>query len=342
MHEHRLQISYILLLLAVVGILNFLIFLPYFPVLFLAVVFAVVLKPLAHRVLKLVRNRTAASLLTVAVVFLGIIMPLVLFGFMIFREASQFYLALSGGDLSSTTLQDNISTLESYIQNIIPGVEADLGQYLEQGLTFLVSHLNTLFSGVLKMIFTFFLLLLGLFYLFRDGRGVRQSFVRLSPLPDDQDELLLNRLELAVNSVVRGFLVVAIVQGILTGIGFAIFGVPAPVLWGMVASVAALVPSVGTALVIVPAILYLFFQGNLFAAAGLLIWGVAAVGLIDNILGPILIRRGLPIHPFIILLSVLGGIALFGPIGFLAGPVTVSILVALVEIAPKVINPRGH
>ena len=124
----------------------------------------------------------------------------------------------------------------------------------------------------------------------------------------------------------------ALIQGILTAVGFALFGVPNPTLWGSVAAIAALVPSVGTALVLFPAILFLYWSGAALSALGLLLWGATAVGLIDNFLGPKLAGRGMRLHPFLILLSILGGIALFGPIGFLLGPLVLSMLFVLLEI----------
>jgi predicted PurR-regulated permease PerM len=102
--------------------------------------------------------------------------------------------------------------------------------------------------------------------------------------------------------------------------------------WGSIAAVAALIPGVGTALVVVPGVLYLFFTGSTGYAIGLLIWGLLAVGLIDNLLGPLVVNRGIKIHPFIILLSVLGGLTFFGLVGFILGPLIIAFLFALLEI----------
>ena len=103
-------------------------------------------------------------------------------------------------------------------------------------------------------------------------------------------------------------------------------------LWGGAAAIASLVPNIGTALVLAPAIGFLYFGGEVGRAVGLAIWGVLAVGMIDNFLGPILINRGVRIHPLLILLSVIGGLGLFGPVGFLLGPLVVSLLFALLDI----------
>ena len=175
-------------------------------------------------------------------------------------------------------------------------------------------------------------MLFALFYLLRDGGKLKQGVIMISPLNDQYDEKIFSKLKQAIRSVVVGSLVVSFIQGLLTGIGFFVFGVPNPALWGSFAVVSALIPGIGTSLVLLPGVLYLFFMSTNLHALGLLIWGIVAVGLIDNYLGPTLVNRGVHIHPFLILLSVMGGLVFFGPIGFIAGPLIVALLFALLEI----------
>ena len=177
-----------------------------------------------------------------------------------------------------------------------------------------------------------FIFLIALYYLFKDGHKLKTAVVALSPLQDIHDETIFDKLVLAINSVIKGSLAVAFIQGILTAVGLAIFGVPNAVLWSSVAAITALIPGIGTALVLLPAILYLYFSGQTLFAVGLLLWGMTAVGLVDNFLGPKLVERGMRLHPFLILLSILGGISFFGPLGFLLGPLVLSLLFALLEI----------
>ncbi len=154
----------------------------------------------------------------------------------------------------------------------------------------------------------------------------------ISPLAEADDETIFKKLALAVSAVVRGSLIVAFIQGILATVGFMIFGLPNPVLFGTIAAIAALVPGVGTALVLVPAIGYLFLSGNTFGAAGLFIWGTVVVGLVDNFLGPQLIGNKMKLHPLAVFLAVLGGIVFFGPIGIIVGPLVISLFSALLDV----------
>jgi len=137
---------------------------------------------------------------------------------------------------------------------------------------------------------------------------------------------------MSIRSIIGGSIVVAICQGIVSGIGFAIFGIPNPALWGTLAGLAALIPGVGTSLILIPAVVYAFVAGSLFHGIGLGIWGLTAVGLLDNFLSPKLIGGGLKIHPLIVLFSIIGGLTFFGPEGFLLGPLTISLLMALLGI----------
>jgi predicted PurR-regulated permease PerM len=166
---------------------------------------------------------------------------------------------------------------------------------------------------------------------------IRKKIIEVSPFPRSQDEEIFTKLRMAIVSVVKGSMFVALIQGILTGLGFYIFGIPSALLWGGVAVIAALVPTVGTSLVIFPGVAYLFFIGSTWPAVGLMVWGIICVGLIDNILGPRLVGRGIKIHPLLILLSALGGIGFFGAVGFLLGPIALSFLFALFDIYQSII-----
>jgi predicted PurR-regulated permease PerM len=124
----------------------------------------------------------------------------------------------------------------------------------------------------------------------------------------------------------------AIIQGVVAMIGFTIFGVPQPLLWGLFTVMAALVPNVGTSLSLIPAVIYLLVTGHIGAGIGLAVWGMLAVGLIDNLLSPRLIGSRIQLHPLLVLLSVIGGLQFFGFLGFLIGPILLAVFVAMVDI----------
>ncbi len=331
--SRKIETVFFFLLVIGASITAFLILKPYASPLFIALIFSLVFRPLYEAVLKKSHRANLASLITLCILFLVILIPLTVFGFFIFDDARNLYFKERGEAPILETLDRLVLPLEQRVQAFFPNAQITPSAYLEEALGFLVGNLGSVFSRAVEIVFKFFIMLLALFYLFRDGKNLRTHVVRLSPLANEYDERILTRLEEAISSVVKGRLLIVVIQGILAAVTFSFFSIPNPVLWGAITLLSALVPAVGVALVFVPLTLFTFFAVGGFSAGGLLLVGVG-IGMIDNLLGPILFERGLRMHPLMILLSVLGGILLFGPIGFLAGPITLSLLFALLDIYP--------
>lgn len=343
MSYQKSELYFLFVLLAGAVTLVFFVFQPFIGALILAVIFATVFSPAHKRILSVTReNRALSAMLATLFVLVVIVVPITFLSIQIFKEATQLYgtLANNGGAFGLSHEIEGI--VRSLGFPLLPDGALDFSRYIKQGLSFLIQNLDTVFSNVAKIIVDIFILLVALYYLFKDGHTLKKSVIELSPLQDIYDETIFRKLELAVNSVVRGNISVAVTQGVLTTIGLFIFGVPNPVLWGSVAAIAALVPGFGTSLVLVPAILFLFFSSATAGAAiGLLVWWIVAVSLVDNVLGPRIVGRGVHLHPFLILLSILGGLAYFGAIGFLFGPLMLSLLFALLEIYSTIRDERS-
>lgn len=344
-----MQLGFLLLLLAGVLLLTFNIFKPFLAPIALAAIFSVVLQPLY---IKLKNNNpkraVVAALGTVLISILGILVPVFLLGTQIFQEAAVLYSTVSQAD-GQTFVIKLLTNLGSKAESFIPGtgslffnLSSNLDMYIREGLTWVVQHLGGALSSVSKLLLQLFIFLISLYYLLQDGPRLKQEIIKLSPLDNDDDTFIFQKLQSAVSSVVKGSLLIALIQGTLTAIGFTIFGVPNAVLWGTITVIAALIPGIGTALVLIPGIIYLFIVGNTFAAIGLLIWGIAAVGSIDNFLSPRLLGKNLELHPLLILLSVLGGIGYFGPIGLFVGPIVISLLFAFLSIYSYLFREVTH
>lgn len=347
MNSRTLQLGFFIVFLVGVSILFYLIAAPYVGAVFLALITAVLFKPLNERILRNTRGkRNLSALVTVLIILAIIFIPLTLVGNLLLQESAALYNEIQDRNSGTYSLGPVSDTVENFVESRLPGTNFDFGRFLNIGpyaeklVVWLSGNLSSFFSSALRLTLSAFLYVLCLFYLFRDGQSLTRNILAWSPLFDTHDKLILTKISTAVVSVLRGQLMIGLVQGLLTGIGFWIFGVPHPVIWGTVAAIASLVPAIGTSFVNGPAIIYLFLIGNTFSGFGLLIWAVVAVGLIDNLLGPYLINRGVQIHPFLVLISVLGGISFFGPIGFIAGPVVLSLLFALLELYPIIIGSR--
>lgn len=339
MHTEKVQTYTLFGLLGITSVLTFLIFKPFLIPVALAAIFAIVLYPLYQGLLiRLSLWRGFAAFITIVIAVVGLVAPLTFISLKVINEAQQTYTSLTQGAGLATT-QITVIGLGNSLEPSFPGaaataknISANLDSYVEQGLGWILRHLGNAASRILGLSIDLIIFLAGLYVFLRNGPRIRERLVHLSPFNDADDNRIFDTLSLTVNSVVRGSLAVALLQGIVAGIGYLIFGVPNPMLWGLLTGIAALIPGVGTMLVLVPAIAYLFIVGSTLPALGLLLWGMTAVGLLDNFLGPVLMSKGVHLPALVILLSVLGGVAFFGPAGIFLGPLTVSFLVALFEL----------
>ncbi len=337
MNREKLQTSFFIGLLALILVLSLFILLPYLTILVLAVVLAITFEPL-YRTLRvnILKNQSLAALATILVVVIAVLTPLTIFGVMVFKEAGGLYASVTENDRGLAFVTHLTESIDQKLKLVNRGFAIDVNALLKQMLGWVVGNAGAIFSGIAQSVFGLLLTMLAFYYFLKDGSRLRDALMRLSPLDDAYDALIVEKLKNAVHSVVLGTLTVAIIQGLLVSIGFYLFGVPNGALWGAVAAVTALIPFVGTTIVLLPAIAYLFIFGSTASWVGLLIWGALAVGLIDNFLTPKLIGRGTQIHPLLILFSVLGGFSFFGPAGFLIGPLTISLLFALFDIYRKI------
>lgn len=343
MSDRKYEFYVLSVVLVAIFVVVYFILRPFFNPLVLAASSALFFQPLYKQMARLTRGRRglAAFITTVAVIVL-FLLPLVFLGIQIFHESGQLYISLTDGN-GMDGLMGAFENLIARLRIVVPipeGFELDFNQYLREGSDIITRNLGSIFSSVGRLLTSVFIFLIAFYFFLKDGYKLKKYFIALSPLTDSNDELILNRLRLAISSVIKGGLSLGIIQGILTGIGCALFGVPNPVLWGSAAAIASLIPGIGTALVLVPAIIYLFLTGSAFSALGLLVWGMTAVGLIDNLLGPRLVGRGMQLHPLVVFLSVLGGLAFFGPLGFLLGPLVMSLCFALIEMYFLSLHPK--
>ncbi len=338
MSDKTIQQYFLVALLAAAAVLVFFIVRPFIAPLALGAVFAVVLQPAYLHIRRRLRGSPSlASLVTVLIFLVLILIPCIFFGSRILAESQQLYVTVASGEWRSgfdTAFAQSVPWLQQYVPDAsarLAEISASLDEYARAGLAWLIGHLGVAFSGVSAFLLALFIFFIALYYLLKEGESLSRFLVRLSPLPDTQDEEIMRRLSLAVTSVVRGQFLLALIQGLFVGAGLFLFGVPNAIIWALLAMVAAIIPPLGTAIVTIPAMLFLFVTGASGAALGLLIWAGIA-GLIDNVLGPRLMAQGMKQHPLVMMLSVLGGIAFFGPVGIFLGPLAVSFFLTLIAL----------
>jgi predicted PurR-regulated permease PerM len=310
-------------------VFTFFVFRPFWVTIILGVSFAIVLHPVYDWFESKRLPNWFSALITVLLFLIILCGPLLGIGVLIFNQSQDVYRVVveDGG------VKPFMASVDNTVNRILPsGVNVDINEKAESFVSYVSDNVARIFSATISAFFSFILMLLIMFYFLKDGARWRKAVIVLSPLADKDDEKIIRRLKLAVNSVIKGSLFIALIQGTMMGIGLWIFGIPNPALWGVVAAMCAMIPSIGTALVSVPAIIYLFYTGDTVPAIGLLAWATVAVGLIDNFLSPYIVGSKINIPPLFILFSVLGGIAFLGPVGILIGPLSVSLLYTLISI----------
>src|SRR3989344_1062722 len=273
------EFSFLLLLILIAAVLTLYVFWPFMVPLILGIIFAVVLQPLYRRLLALLGGReSVSSFLTVIVAIVLLLIPLIFLGIQLAREVKGAYEAIAATDMRAYPSEWQVR-VQPWIDSDAPAAgeaitqfTANIDTYVRQGVAWLAQHVGAAFSGVSSFFLQTFIFLMTLYYLLRDGGRLRNFIITLSPLRDSDDEMILEKLELAVNSVVKGKLFISLIQGVLSGIGFALFGIPNPVLWGLVAALPSMVPPIGPALALVPAVGSFFIMGAIPAAIGLAMW----------------------------------------------------------------------
>ena len=319
-------------LLSATLVFAFFIFRPFWIILILGGSFSIVLYPIYKWLNKKNLPNWLASVITVLFFIIVLCIPLFGVGTIVFNQSQNLYHSVLGNG----NVTPFISSIGDKINGVLPhGITFDINEKISTFISFLTNNIANIFSTTISAIFSFILLLLTIFYFLKDGESWKETLLHLSPLSSTADEKIIAKLYHTINGVLKGYLLIAFIQGTLMGIGLTIFRVPNPAIWAVIAGIAAIIPPLGTAVVSVPAVMFLFFTGHTGLAIGLLIWAILIVGTGDNVLNPYIVGHRINIPPFLILFSVLGGISLLGPVGILIGPLTVSLLYTLTEIYQK-------
>jgi predicted PurR-regulated permease PerM len=343
MRERRRRdlLTPLLAALAVILVLAFYVFRPFILVFSVAACVALLLRPVQNRLTRLLGGRSGLAATTLLLVTtLVILVPVLTSLFLLTRQATIFlewvetHPVLGPDDLRS--FWEDLPGRYPGLHEWIAWVQAQVTPVLSGGIAQLAGGANALLQGVLSRVTRaaaeLGLFLLMLFFLLRDGGRLKAELRPISPFSEEQELQIFEHLERTIKGALQAVVVVPVAQGILAGIGFMIFGVPSPLLWGTAVILAATVPLVGSPLGWVPACVYLLFQGQTGPALGLLVYGTVVVSGSDNVVKPLLLRGSARIHPLLGFLSIVGGVLAFGVFGFLIGPVVLSLVLSAIRI----------
>jgi predicted PurR-regulated permease PerM len=305
----------------------------------LAAILAGLFHPLYRRLNALVGERGwLAALITVLVVLVAIVVPLALVLGLVASEALRLSTAVAPRVQEMVAHPNQLPTLleqlpfYEQIAPYRPQILARAGELIGNLGRFAVSSISATTAGTAQAILQFFILLYTLFFLLIDGPTLLRKLTSYLPLREAEKELVLDKFVSVTRATLRGTLVIGIVQGTLGGLSFWAAGIDGALFWGTMMVVLSVLPVVGGALVWVPAVIVMAIQGQWQSAVGIALFNALIVGSVDNVLRPRLVGRDTEMHDLMILFSTLGGIAAFGPMGFIIGPILAAVFVVSWEI----------
>jgi predicted PurR-regulated permease PerM len=336
----RLQQLFFFSLLLVAIVLVFIVIKSFLAPLVLAFTLSIVFRPFYKWLQVKYRGRESlAAATTVVAIVCVVLIPMAFIVQVLVKEAFSLYTwfnTAGGGGLLFTNIKD---TLAYYFPNFAPQISLDATLYIRQGLQWIVQHFGSFFTEFFHLALAVVIMIIALFYILRDGHIFRDHYMKLSPLNDKYDQQIFNTMAASLESVLKGAIIVAVLQGFMGGIGSLIGGYSSPVIFGLAAGTLSFLPGIGPGAIMIPAIIFKLVTGHIVHGVLFLIWYLIGLTVIDNIISPHLLQRGgIQVHQFFILLGVLGGIFVFGPIGFIVGPLIMAFFFALIEIYPAIIE----
>jgi predicted PurR-regulated permease PerM len=315
---------------------------PFFSAVLWATVLAIVFAPLYRRILRSIgQHPNLAALTTLVIIVTLVILPLSLTATSLVQEATGLYDRIQSGELNlGDVFQQLREALPTWVTNLLDrlgltnlgAVQERLSDALKKGSQLIAAQALSIGQGAADFILGLLVMLYLLFFLLRDGSALSKRIQDALPLPPEQERALFSKFTTVIRATIKGSLLVAALQGALGGLIFWLLGLHAPVLWGVVMGLLALLPAVGAALIWLPAAIYLLATGAMWQGVVLLLFGAFVIGLVDNILRPLLVGKDTKLPDYVVLISTLGGLATFGLNGFVLGPVIAAMFIAAWDI----------
>lgn len=311
----------------------------------LAIVIGIGFYPLHLKIGRLVKRRNWCAFFSVAAVTVILLVPLILFSSIASSEivrAGQSIRAnpeLMGSLMHPTDRA--INWIAKYVDVEQTGIRTAIDSLPMKASQTMISAATAVITSLLNFLGQAIVTLFILFFVFRDGPATLRWINSLIPTHEERVRQLLTTVKTGVIANFYGILVVALIQGVLMGLGFAIVKLPSPALFGVAAALCSVIPFFGTAIVSLPALIFLFATGHWAKGVFLLAWGLAVVGTSDNIVLPLILMQRVRLHPLILLFALLGGVQQFGFAGLFIGPAVISVAVGLFDLLREKGNQAG-
>jgi predicted PurR-regulated permease PerM len=330
------------LLMVIVTLAFGLILLPFWGAVFWGVIIAILSAPLQRLLVRRMRQRkTWAALATLAILVLVVTPPLVLIASALVNEGSGVYARIKSGDLNfGRYFQEIVAALPPWFTQLLDRFGVGNLVDIEERLTAAVAQASQLIAtqvlgvgqNTLEFVVGFFIALYLAFFLLRDGPALARRVKAAIPLEEAHKQALAKKFATVIRATVKGNIVIALIQGTLGGLALWVLDVRGALLWAVLMAFLSLLPAVGAGLIWGPVAVYLLVTGSVIQGVGLVLFGVLVIGMVDNVLRPILVGMDTRMPDYVVLISTLGGLAVFGINGFIIGPVIAAMFIAVWDI----------
>lgn len=342
----QLETRSFLLFLFLVSVAFFIVLKPFFGTIFWACAITIIFYPMHLKLMAKFKNRpNLTAIISLTACILVVVLPVVFLISSVVSEGADFYNKMESGEINPAQYIEQIRTAFPAAQQTLERFGVDIAKVKDNALSatmasgkWLAQNALSIGQNTFKLLLNICLMLYLIFFLLRDGEYLLELLIRALPLGDARERLLFAKFSEVTRATIKGNLVIAVIQGSLGGLIFWVLGIPGALLWGVVMAVFSLIPAIGPAIIWVPVAIYLFATGDTVKAIVLAGFGAGVIGLIDNLLRPILVGRDTKLPDYVVLLSTLGGLGVFGVNGFVIGPLVAALFIAFWGIFMREVN----
>jgi predicted PurR-regulated permease PerM len=350
MNHPELQQKTFLILLIFVTIAFGWILLPFYGAVFWGAVLAILFAPFYRRLLARMKQRpNMAALSTLAICLVVVILPLTLITMAMLQEGVLIYEKIRSGQINfGTYFQQVVAALPQWLTRLldrldlldINSIQQRLSTGAVQGSQYVATQAINITQNTFDFMVSFFIMLYLLFFLLRDGATLSTRIRDAIPLSASHKRHLFKKFTTVIRATVKGNVAVAAVQGALGGVAFWFLGIQGALLWAVLMGFLSLLPAIGAAVVWLPVAIYFLVTGAIWQGVTLIVFGVLVIGLVDNVLRPILVGKDTQMPDYVVLISTLGGMGLFGLNGFVIGPAVAALFIACWDLFSA--TPEAH
>lgn len=305
-----------------------------------SIVVSIIFYPLYEKLLLMTNKKSLSSMLSLILILLLVIMPSIAVLGLIGNELINF---INSSENYSFEQYFQMIPNESAINQLIAWSGLSINDLIEKADDFLISaskmlyqSVSTISANVINFFVSLFIFVYLTFFFLRDGEKILQHCMDAFPMKNEDESYLLDQFQKTTRATIKGTVIVALAQGFLGYLTLLLIGINGALIWGAVMALLSIVPAVGTVLVWLPIALVLFLNGEIMDASLLIFSGVFIIGMIDNLLRPILIGKETKMPDYLILLTTIGGISIFGITGFIVGPIIASLFISIWSLSSRV------